>query len=266
MFAATYIISLARSTERWRAMQPILTAMGARNPIRFEAVDGAALGQHGTRELQAQGLLSQDLSGFDAGCRDGEIGCALSHAAVLRDIVRQGWDSALILEDDIALAPRLSSWPKRYAAAMADLPRSWELWYLYRCFDIRHRSRRVTPRTVIPWTPHGGAAYAVSAAGAAKLAAALSPVRSAVDRVYAELVQQREIDAWAASPLLVLPGKHASIINRGNHSKEWVKKGVNRPPEYWPNRYLWHLGETPPPSPGLQALRWLGQRLRGGTR
>ena len=247
MIAATYVINLADSTTRWRDMQPLLAAMGAPSPVRFDAVDGAALGAQGVAAMQTAGRLSSDLSAFDAGCLPGEIGCALSHAGVLADIVEKQLPAAMILEDDIELAGSARTWPGRFHDALADLPPTWELWYLYRCFDIEHRVERLSPRTVIPWTPQGGAAYVVTLEGARKLLAALTPVSSAVDRVYQQLVRARTIEAFAASPLLILPGSHPSIINRDNPSKKWVSKGVNRPPEYWPKAYLAHLGEAPPP-------------------
>jgi glycosyltransferase involved in cell wall biosynthesis/GR25 family glycosyltransferase involved in LPS biosynthesis len=243
---ATYVINLPRSADRWETLQPVLERMRLPNVIRFPATDGAALGLDGMRGLQDAGLLTTDLSGFDSACGLGEIGCALSHAAILRDIVAQGWQHALILEDDVVLAGNPRTWRRRFERAFADLPPTWELWYLYRCLDIRHRAQRTTSRTAIPWMPLGGAAYAVTQAGARKLLEALTPTASAVDRVYAEFVRQRKIDAWAASPRLILPGTHASIINRADSAKRWVEKGVNLPPEYWPPAYLNHLGEQDP--------------------
>ena len=247
MFAATYIINLARSHARWETLQPVLEQMGAANPLRFEAVDGAALDSAALAHLQASGALAATTAGFDPHCAAAEIGCALSHAAVLREIVARDWPTALILEDDIALAPPPRKWAQRCSRALADLPPSWELFYLYRCFDVRHRCRRLTPRVVAPWSPLGGAAYAVTRSGARKLRDALTPLAGAVDRVYSGLVQQRAIEAYAASPLLIHPGRHESIIRNNHPTKLWMENGVNRPPEYWPAEFLAHLGEQQPP-------------------
>ncbi len=263
MLAATYIINLNASRDRWKSMQILLDRMGVPNRVRFEAIDGFALDADGLHMLRRNGRLSSACEGFDTRCMAGEIGCALSHAGVMADVVEKQLPSALILEDDIALDGPAALWPARFQAAFADLPPDWELWYLYRCFDIRHRIQRLTPRTVVPWTPQGGAAYAVTLAGARKLLAALTPVRSAVDRVYAELVRTRAIRAYAASPMLVQPGTQPSIINRDNPSKTWVEDGVNRPPEYWPDMYLAHLGEEIP-RPAWHGKVW--QTLSGGLR
>jgi hypothetical protein len=128
---------------------------------------------------------------------------------------------------------------------------------------VRGRVQRLSRRTVKPFSPQGCAAYAVSLAGAEKLLAALSPAATAVDRVIAPLVKAGQLHAYAASPLLIEPSRHPSIINAGNANKKWVRNGVNRPPEYWPSLYLAHLGE--PPEPWLRRTwQYLVRRYRGG--
>lgn len=269
MFDATYVINLDRSADRWAHAQRITALAGLPNVIRFSAVDGRALGADGMEALQRRGVLSTDLSRFSEGCFDGEIGCAVSHALVLQDILDRGWRTALVLEDDVELSGDASTWRARFEAAGRDLPRDWEAWYLYRCFDIEHRVRRLSPRTVVPWVPQGGAAYALSASGAAIFHRALVPVNNAVDRVYMDVVKSRAIKAFAASPLLIDPGVQPSVINLNNPSKEWVENGVNRPPEYWPVTHLAHLGESLPDTPQpLSSRLWetgvrtLGRLLR----
>lgn len=248
MFDAVYVINLATSTDRWASMQRLLAHAGFSDAIRFEAIDGHALGEAGVRALQDKGLLARDLSRFDAACRAGEIGCALSHAAVMRELVEKGVGSALVLEDDVALAGDPVTWRTRCERAHRDLPPGWDLWFLYRCFDVAHRVKRLTKRIVVPWTPLGGAAYAVSERGARKILPALQPLASAIDRIYVEdLVRPGRLEAYAASPLLIEAGtEHPSIINFENPEKGFVVSGVNRPPEYWPREYLAHLGEQAP--------------------
>lgn len=270
MFEATYVINLDRSTERWNHIQQVVRTAGMPNLIRFPGVDGEALTDETVASMQQRGILASDLSSFDRGSRAGEIGCALSHALVLDDVIEKRWRSALILEDDIDLAGDPASWRARFEAGYRDLPESWEVWYLYRCFDIEHRVRRISPRTVIPWTPQGGAGYAVTAAGARIFRAAMTPVGNAVDRTCMNVVKTRKINAFAASPLLIDPGTQPSAINRDNPGREWVVDGVNRPPEYWPETHLAHLGEVPPPSPAasrwLSTLRAVGAALGLSTR
>ena len=260
MVSVVYVINLERSPDRWRDMQPILARMGFPHGIRFAAVDGTHLD---IEAAQRQGHLPADLSAFDAHCRRGEIGCALSHTAVLRDIVANRYSTALVLEDDIELRGLPLTWRIRARRAFNDLPAHWDIWFLYRCFDIRARIERLSFRTVKPFSPQGCAAYAVTLAGARKILAHLHPPTTAIDRVISPLVQTRQLNAYAASPQLIQPSRHPSLINAGNANKKWVRNGVNRPPEYWPSLYLAHLGE--PPEPWLRRT-WqdLLRRFRGG--
>lgn len=260
MFDATYVINLDRSTDRWTSVSRVIASAGFRNVIRFPAVDGALLGELGIAELQQRSVLASDLSGFDQQALLGEVGCALSHAQVLDDIIAKGFKSALILEDDIELAGDAKTWPARLQAAFADLPSSWEMWFLYRCFDVAHRAKRRSPRTVVPYSPQGCAAFAVSAAGARKLRAATQPVANACDRAYMPLVRARSIKAFAASPLLIDPGTHRTEIVRGSPGK-WIVDGVNRPPEYWSPSDLEFIGD-PVPIPLAQRITRFAAQIR----
>ena len=248
MIDATYVINLDRAATRWSAVQRTTESAGLRNVIRFPALDGHQLDERAITQLQQEGRLSHDLSAFEPTCRNAEIGCGVSHALVLEDILKRGWRSALVLEDDVELTGSVHDWPARFRAAHADLPERWELWYLHRCFDIRHRVKRISRRTVIPWTPQSGAAYAVTARGAEILLAAITPLSRPVDLVYMDTVNARRIECFAASPMLFDPalGDHPSQIRAHLPATPWLDKGINRPPEYWPARYLQYLGERTP--------------------
>lgn len=260
MFDATYIINLDRSTDRWTNVSRVVAAAGFPNVIRFPAVDGALLGARGIAELQKKGVLASDLSGFQEHALLGEIGCALSHAGVLDDIIAKGYNSALILEDDIELAGDVATWRSRLHAAFADLPSSWEMWFLYRCFDVEHRVKRRSLRTVVPYSPQSCAAFAVSAAGARRLRAATQPIANACDRANMQLVRAGSIKAFAASPSLIDPGTQRTEIERTNPGK-WIVDGVNRPPEYWSASDLEFLGD-PVPVPLSERINRFATQVR----
>jgi len=182
--------------------------------------------------------LDPDLHEFDSQALSREIACAMSHAQVLSDIVKKGYTRCLILEDDIVIAGNPNTWGTRIAAAFEDLPEEWDMWYLFRCFDVKKRVRRLSPRTVVPYTPLSGSAYVVSLEGAKKLLSIVYPINKPIDRIYVEdAVQKGRVNVYAASPCLIVPGMHVSIINADNHKKKWVDNGVNRPPEFWPRKY-----------------------------
>lgn len=231
-FAATYVINLRGSRERWEDMTEVLRRTRLLHVVRWEGVDGRRLDDEFVQTLQAVGILATDLSRFTPNAVKGEIGCALSHFGVLTDIVRRGLSHALILEDDVIPTGSDADWYERFARAYADLPRAWEVWFLYRCHDRRDKIRRCTPRTVIPYHPYGAAAYAVSHRGAEKLLRASCPISRPIDCTVAdELVSTRRIRAYAASPRLFQPGHHPSIIHADNPERPWTINGVVQPPE-----------------------------------
>lgn len=231
-FAATYVINLHDSAARWESVSHVVRRIGLPNVVRWEAVDGRRLDDNTLRTLQSIGVLASDLSRFTPHAVREEIGCALSHLGVLTDIVRRGLNQALILEDDVVPMGSDADWPQRFAHAYADLPRNWEVWFLYRCHDDPERMRRLTPRTVVPHRPFGAAAYAVSRVGAEKLMRGVTPMDRAIDQICAEvLVPAKRVRAYAASPVLFDPGNQPSIINARNPHKDWTVGGITRPPE-----------------------------------
>jgi GR25 family glycosyltransferase involved in LPS biosynthesis len=232
-FAATYVINLRDSTARWEAMTEVLQRTRLPHVIRWAAIDGRRLDDDCVRTLQSIGTLAEDLSKFTPNAVKEEIGCALSHLGVLTDIVRRGLRSALILEDDVVPTGSDDDWHRRFARAYADLPRAWDVWFLYRCLDRKDQTKRRTPRTLVPYLPYGAAAYAVSRCGAEKLSRAALPLYQPIDCIVAEdLVREGRISAYAASPRLFQPGNHKSIINANNPEKDFMVDGVSHPPEF----------------------------------
>ena len=239
MFEAVYVISLDRSMERMADMDRLLPMLGFDSYRRWPAIDGDQLGADAVAAYQAEGSLASDFVSLRRASRGREIGCALSHVLVLRDILAQGHASALILEDDLAISGPINDWRERCASAFADLPEGWELWYLFRCLDVQSRVQRITARTVVPWAPMGCAAYAVTRAGAEKLLAAVTPLDRPIDAsIVAKAVRSGKVAAFAASPRLIAPGLHASIIRGETGGDFWTTDGVNRPPEFRPERDL----------------------------
>jgi hypothetical protein len=87
-----------------------------------------------------------------------------------------------------------------------------------------------------------------------------------------DVVKSRAIRAFAASPMLAGPAPLPSAIRSANDAGPWTHDGVNRPPEYWPRRYLEGIGENDGIAP-LYRRAWYAlvariQGLRGltGTR
>jgi glycosyl transferase family 25 len=96
----TYVINLARSPDRRRHIVAELQKTGSRYEI-VEAVDGRDLDLNDT-SLVDPGVVGNNMLRSGAGVA-GVVGCALSHLRVYRKMMADGFDRALVLEDDVSL-------------------------------------------------------------------------------------------------------------------------------------------------------------------
>ena len=94
----TLVIHMPSSTERGQNVATILDILPGAQEIG--AVDGRVSGAAGDVEL-LPGNLHEPAYPFEL--LPGEVGCFLSHRKCWQRIVDEGWDHALIVEDDMGL-------------------------------------------------------------------------------------------------------------------------------------------------------------------
>lgn len=94
-----FLINLDRNPDRLVAATTALAQIGLL-PERVPAIEGRALGEATLRahDAAARATIGRRLS-------PGEVGCFLSHLACAQIIVDRDLPFALVLEDDVALAP-----------------------------------------------------------------------------------------------------------------------------------------------------------------
>ena len=162
-----YVISLKSAEARRRTVAERLDAAGIAFEV-FDAVDGRGF------DVETQpvydGPRRRALYGHDM--LGGEIGCLLSHKAILETVVRDRGGPALVFEDDIVLH---SYFGEAVDALMAHQDR-WELVrFLGDAKTLRQRQRPLLDlgggfwMTRLLTQPGGAAAYIISETGAAKL-------------------------------------------------------------------------------------------------
>ena len=95
------VINLEKNKERMAFMDRQLKAFDL-DYERIPAVYGAALTKDERKKCFAR---FHSFLAMGVKLNDGEIGCSLSHLLCCRRILSEGWDGALILEDDAALEP-----------------------------------------------------------------------------------------------------------------------------------------------------------------
>lgn len=105
-FDHIYCLNLDHRTDKWAQCLQEFEKHGL-TVERFPGIDGRTLPKHDI-------LIP------------GELGCAMSHAAIVKDIAEKGYKRALILEDDVEFIPDLNS----YFDSNAHLiPENWTMLY-----------------------------------------------------------------------------------------------------------------------------------------
>lgn len=97
-----YLINLDRNIDRLESASGQLGAQGI-DFERFPAVDGSALTNEDRKQVMAR--FHARMARHNP-LTKGEIGCALSHAAIWRKMIEGRISAALILEDDVHLSDK----------------------------------------------------------------------------------------------------------------------------------------------------------------
>lgn len=110
-FDHIYCLNLERRPDRWEEAQNEFEKHGIRNVERFQAVDGTQI----------------DCSGYPARMKPGDVGSLLSHIAMFNDAMEKGYESFLLLEDDVQF---VDSFRQEFAAGAPEIPENWDMLYL----------------------------------------------------------------------------------------------------------------------------------------
>jgi len=101
---AIYVISLERLPERRKKITDLLSEVDFCPVYLFDAVDGQKLS---TSNMSEEGFycydgweIDSDNNWWNRPVKLGEAGCMLSHYLVWKDILKKGFETALILEGD----------------------------------------------------------------------------------------------------------------------------------------------------------------------
>jgi glycosyl transferase family 25 len=221
-FDHIYVITLKRSKDRHTRIRQVLRGLDYEI---FWAVDGSKLNLD---TIRREGIYDPELA-LKVNHRGrelvpGEIGCALSHLEVYKDILARDYRNALILEDDIRVDADTTS---ELMESLAQLPNNWDLLYLgyrgsndamrfphyFRVFFAypilsalgfkkynakifrRRYPREYSENLQIAGSHWGTHAYAVTSSGAEKILKRQSPVSMAADNVIATMCVDESIMA-----------------------------------------------------------------------
>lgn len=194
-----FVVNMDRSPDRLAAVSAQLRAAGV--PFeRFPAVDGKWVDRS-----------SPDITWWARHfATDAMLGCALSHVYLWRKVRDAGLPAAIIMEDDVQLAP---DFLPRLRAVLREVPHDFDVLFLG-CFALcsndtssavgsvvraltGRQARRVSEQVFTPAWPAGTHCYVVSAQGARKLAA--MRVAFHIDQ---QLAATRGLTLYAVTPPL----------------------------------------------------------------
>ncbi len=121
------IISLAKDEKRRRRIVQQCKTLGLNYKL-FDAIDGNTLTQAELDKVYAE---KNTISAIGRRLSRGEIGCALSHLSVYKQMLSENIKIMIILEDDAILSPKF----KEALQIIDYLPKNWEILFLgYTCY------------------------------------------------------------------------------------------------------------------------------------
>jgi glycosyl transferase, family 25 len=222
-FDKIFVVTLARLKERHQHIEKQLE--GLRYDFFF-GVDKRDFTESFISE-EFDDRMATKLQRQNKKMNKGEIACALSHRKLYEEMLRKGWKTVLVLEDDVVA---LNQNADCLAAALGQLPADWELLYLG---YLRHET--VTPQMrakqyfykigsslgLMKWTPvmidnllpkpytghlkkagfHNCThAYAITQTAAKKLICNQKPVVYRADDLLNTTVMKGELNAFVTVP------------------------------------------------------------------
>ncbi|KAI1891637.1 hypothetical protein AGOR_G00145830 [Albula goreensis] len=277
-FNEIFLINLKRRLDRRQRMLHTLGTLGIEVTVT-EAVDGKALN---TSQLQALGI--EMLPGYKDPYSGrvltrGEIGCFLSHHYTWTQVVEQGLQTVLVLEDDVRFEPRFK---KRLMAVMENMKQAeldWDLMYVGRKrMQVKQPERSVEGVNNLVeadysyWT----LGYALSLQGAKKLLQArpfgkMLPVDEFLPIMfnkhpnvdYMVHFEPRDLRAFSVEPLLLYPTHYtgepgyfsdtetSTIWDDEEVSTDWDRQHARKTAQQGRIRPIAQnsvTGDTPPPA------------------
>lgn len=224
-FDAVYVLTLQRAGDRQRRVEKELAG------LKYQFFYGVDKHHLDMDQVMKDGIYDdvshQKLKRTHRSMSLGEVACALSHRAIYQDIVDNGYQKALILEDDVQ--PNLHC-NHHFRESLATLPKDWDLLMLgyysekypslysklqIKTYELYHHLRianweKVDPRFIRKMAMSslnqhwlkigklvGGHAYAVTQKACSAFIELQTPVVLQADRVFSHQALLHGMKAYA---------------------------------------------------------------------
>lgn len=233
-FDQVVLVNMNRSTDRLQKITKQLEREGI-SFTRFEAVDGSEL---------APETVSQLTTPFCTRfCSKSMIGCGASHIGVWKLAHSQGWNTVLVLEDDVYFA---DDYKETLEQAMQQMPDDWDMVYLG-CDGVCSKQTRISgfqsENVFVPAFPLGFHAYALSRQGYTKLLNIASKVNYHID--FQVACHQRGLNMYAVHPTCVYQDADCESTNmQSNPFPRWIHKFLKGVKTSKNHTLSWYLNTT----------------------
>lgn len=203
VFDHIYCINLDRRRDRWIAVEQRFRYWGLAVE-RFSAIDGSQVVQSvaGQSTLLQQSPLSPP-----------EIGCSLSHRAVVADAKARGFQTVLIFEDDV-LFHRRFLWQFQ---AVDLVPRNWRMLYLGYSQYARRNLVYPSPAYFLARRTLGTFAYALASSAFDDVIEIAGQCRKPVDIALCRLQNHGSVDCYSLTTPLAIADVRESDLRRGKN-------------------------------------------------
>ena len=221
-FDKIFVITLERSANRQAHINKVL------HGLNYQFFFGADKNNFSIKELEEKNIYNEVLAvkhhRYNKPMNAGQIGCALSHKHIYEEILKEGYERTLILEDDVEPAEASI---QLFPEIINELPADWELLYFdyvkneenkhikkiwYHLQKItgglkwdhtiinnlypKHFTKRLSVAGFHDYTD----AYAITLAGAKKLQQLQSPLSYVADNLLAVASASKKIKAFISHP------------------------------------------------------------------
>nr|XP_060613147.1 probable inactive glycosyltransferase 25 family member 3 [Anolis sagrei ordinatus] len=218
-FDEIFLINLVRRPDRRQRMLDALLELEI-EPLVVNAVDGSALNSSDIKKLGVD-LLPGYYDPFSGRTlTKGEVGCFLSHHHIWKEIVEQGLERSIVLEDDVRFEAYFKERLWRLMDNLELVQMDWDLIYLGRKQVNSDAEELVEDvrNLVVPEYSYWTLAYIISRQGAQKLVNAqplsrILPVDEFLpimynkhpNEDYKKHFAKRDLRAFSVRPLLAYP-------------------------------------------------------------
>jgi glycosyl transferase, family 25 len=235
-----YFINLDRSQDRRKHIESNLRKLGV-DAERVSAIDGKTLTKEYISEVYNE---KKCLKKHRKKLTPNEIGCALSHLKIYKNIVKNNLDGAMILEDDVKLDNRFVSAIKQIEKLKKLDSKSSAVILLNQAHQIFTWSGKLDYNIYKTYKSLLAMSYYITQEGAKNMLLSFNPIDQAIDSWY-QLSKDKIVTVYSFYPGITCFSSFHSDSDIGEVNKpnqrNWLHKQVRKVRQYLQRKILYKI-------------------------